>query len=61
MIRTNIFLSRIEKAELARIGRQKKISAAEVLRQIIDHALGTEAKPLELDLPVLNLKKLIAK
>jgi hypothetical protein len=60
LIRTNIFLSKEEKTELARVGRQKKISAAEVLRQIIDHALGIKHRPVEVGLPVLDLKKLAA-
>ena len=55
MIRSNVFLSKAEKLELARIGRQKKISAAEVLRQILDHALGTAPKQPEINLSVLDL------
>ena len=36
LVRTNVFLSRQERGELARIGRRRKLSAAEVLRRILD-------------------------
>jgi len=39
LIRTNVFLSRAERTELARIGKQQKLSAAEVLRRILDSYL----------------------
>jgi len=39
LIRTNVFLSRDERTELIRIGKEQKLSAAEVLRRILDKAL----------------------
>jgi hypothetical protein len=40
LVRTNIFLSRQERAELARVGKKQNLSAAEVLRRILDVSLG---------------------
>ena len=48
LVRTNMFLSKEERTGLARIGRREKVSAAEVLRRIIDQALGIEPKSVNL-------------
>ena len=41
LIRTNVFLSARQRAELKKIGKKRGVSAATVLRDLIDGALGT--------------------
>jgi hypothetical protein len=57
LIRTNVFLSKQEKLALKKLGQQSNISASELLRRIVDKALGIEIAPVEINLPVLELKK----
>jgi len=42
MIRTNIFLSKPQKAALEKLARKKDISVAELVRRIIDKELERE-------------------
>jgi len=57
LIRTNVFLSNQEKLSLKKLGQQLDISASELLRRIVDKALGIEIASVKIDLPVLDLKK----
>ena len=57
LIRTNVFLSKQEKLALKKLGQQLNISASELLRRIVDKALGIEIAPVKINLPVLDLKK----
>ena len=59
LIRTNVFLSNQEKLSLKKLGQQLDISASELLRRIVDKALGIEIAPVKINLPVLDLKKQI--
>jgi hypothetical protein len=42
-IRTNIYLSAAQKAAMRKISRRRKVSAAEVLRELLDAALNVAA------------------
>ena len=44
MARTNIYLSKPQKAALEKIAKQKGISVAELVRRIIDKELDREQK-----------------
>ena len=57
MIRSNIFLSKAQRIALKKIGQRERMSSAAVLRQIIDRALGTAPKPIDLNFPVLDLQR----
>ena len=39
-VRSNVFLTAVEKAALKRIARRRKVSAATVLREFLDKALN---------------------
>jgi predicted DNA-binding ribbon-helix-helix protein len=45
MDRTNIYLSKPQKAALEKIAKEKGISVAELVRRIIDKELDREQKP----------------
>jgi hypothetical protein len=47
LIRSNFFISRAEREALQKVARQRGISAAELLRQVLDAFLGIEAAPAE--------------
>ncbi len=44
MVRTNIYLSKPQKATLEKIAKEKGISVAELVRRIIDKELDHERK-----------------
>ncbi len=47
LIRSNFFISRVERETLQKVARQRGISAAELLRRVLDAFLGIEAAPIE--------------
>ena len=47
LIRTNFFISRIEREALQKVARQRGISSAALLRKILDAFLGIPAAPAD--------------
>jgi hypothetical protein len=47
LVRTNFFLSRAERDGLQKRASKQGISAAELLRRVLDSFLGIEAAPIE--------------
>jgi len=57
MLRTDVYLTKAERDGLAQVARKKKIGVAAIIRDIVDKALGIEIAPVEIRLPVLDLKR----
>ncbi len=47
LIRSNFFISRVERETLQKVARQRGISSAALLRQVLDSFLGIEPSPVE--------------
>lgn len=46
LIRSNFFISRVERETLQKVARQRGISSAELLRRVLDSFLGIQAAPV---------------
>jgi hypothetical protein len=57
MLRTDVYLTKTERDGLAQVARKKRVGVATIIRDIVDKALGIEIAPIEIDLPVLDLKR----
>jgi hypothetical protein len=47
LVKANFFLSRAERDGLQRLARKRGVSAAALLRQVIDAFLGIQPEPVE--------------
>jgi hypothetical protein len=47
LVKTNFFISRAERDGLQKLARKRGVSAAALLRQILDSFLGIQAAPVE--------------
>jgi hypothetical protein len=47
LVKSNFFLSRVEKDRLQKVARKQGISSAELLRRVINAFLGIQPEPVE--------------
>ena len=56
-IRTDVYFTDEQRKKLSKVAKAHKVGVATILRDIVDKALGIEIAPVEINLPVLALKR----
>jgi|HubBroStandDraft_4_1064222.scaffolds.fasta_scaffold3833464_1 hypothetical protein len=56
-IRTDVYFTDEQRKKLSKVAKARGVGVATVLRWLVDRALGIEDKPVEIDLPVLDLTR----
>jgi hypothetical protein len=56
-IRTDVYFTDEQRKKLSKVAKAHKVGVATILRDIVDKALGIETAPVEINLPVLDLKQ----
>lgn len=56
-LRTDVYFTDEQRKKLSKVAKTQGVGVATVLRWLVDRALGTEGKPVEINLPVLDLTR----